>query len=301
MVDAGWGEPRDAAGAARPLVEVAGLSKVFTRGDRRVEALLDLSLAVRAGEFVTVVGPSGCGKSTFLHLLGGFIPPSGGVMRVNGQEVRGPGPDRGVMFQELALFPWRTVLGNVVWGLEAQGRPRAERLAVAERYLDLVGLLPFKDAYPAELSGGMKQRVALARTLAFDPAVLLMDEPFGALDAQTRELMQEELQRIWLATGKTVLFVTHDVEEAVYLGDRVLVFSARPGRIKAEVAVPFPRPRSLEVKKSEAFHEVRNRVWDLLREEVLKLGAAGAGAQAQEPDARAARPGRRPTAPGSPA
>ncbi|HET8679444.1 MAG TPA: ABC transporter ATP-binding protein, partial [bacterium] len=181
-----------------PLVEVAGLSKVFTRGERRVEAVQNLSLRVDTGEFVTMVGPSGCGKSTFLHILGGFIPPTEGTMRVAGRDVRGPGPDRGVMFQELALFPWRTVMGNVTWGLEVQGRPKAERAAIAERHLDLVGLLAFKDAFPAELSGGMKQRVALARVLAFDPAVLLMDEPFGALDAQTRELMQEELQHIWL-------------------------------------------------------------------------------------------------------
>jgi len=254
-----------------PLVEVSGLSKVFVRGERQVPALHDLSLQVDTGEFVTVVGPSGCGKSTFLHILGGFIAPTAGSMRIAGREVSGPGPDRGVMFQELALFPWRTVLGNVTWGLEVQGLPKAERLGVAERFLDLVGLLAFKDAFPAELSGGMKQRVALARVLAFDPAVLLMDEPFGALDAQTRELMQEELQQIWVRTGKTVLFVTHDVEEAVYLGDRIVVFSARPGRIKAEVSVQFPRPRSLEVKKSQAFLESRNQVWDLLREEVLKL------------------------------
>ncbi|MDR7482004.1 MAG: ABC transporter ATP-binding protein [Armatimonadota bacterium] len=256
---------------ASALVDVRGLSKVFVRGPRRVAALEDLSLQVASGEFVTIVGPSGCGKSTFLHLLGGFVAPSSGTMRIAGRAVTGPGPDRGVMFQELALFPWRTVLGNVVWGLEAQGRPRAERLAIAERYLALVGLRAFKDAFPAELSGGMKQRVALARVLAFDPAVLLMDEPFGALDAQTRELMQEELQRIWLETGKTVLFVTHDVEEAVYLGDRVVVFSARPGRIKVEVPVRLPRPRRLEIKKSQAFLERRNQVWDLLREEVLKL------------------------------
>ncbi|MCL6552231.1 MAG: ABC transporter ATP-binding protein [Firmicutes bacterium] len=261
-----------------PLVDVRGLSKVFVRGARRVAALEDLSLQVAGGEFVTIVGPSGCGKSTFLHLLGGFVPPTTGVMRIAGREVTGPGPDRGVMFQELALFPWRTVLGNVTWGLEVQGRPRAERLAIAERYLALVGLLAFKDAFPAELSGGMKQRVALARVLAFDPAVLLMDEPFGALDAQTRELMQEELQRIWLETGKTVLFVTHDVEEAVYLGDRVVVFSARPGRIKAEVSVRLPRPRRLEVKKSQAFLDRRNQVWDLLRAEVLKFRDEAEGA-----------------------
>jgi NitT/TauT family transport system ATP-binding protein len=258
-----------------PLVEVEHLSKVFVRGERRVTALDDLHLTVDEGEFVTVVGPSGCGKSTFLHMLGGFIAPTAGRMRVAGRDVRGPGPDRGVMFQELALFPWRTVFGNVAWGLEVQGRPAAERASIVRRYLDLVGLLGFKDAFPAELSGGMKQRVALARVLAFDPAVLLMDEPFGALDAQTRELMQEELQRIWIQTGKTVVFVTHDVEEAVYLGDRVVVFSARPGRIKADVPVSFPRPRSLDVKKSQAFLQSRNQVWDLLREEVLKARDSG--------------------------
>jgi NitT/TauT family transport system ATP-binding protein len=266
------------------LVDVEGVSKVFVRGARRVVAVEALSLDVRDGEFVTIVGPSGCGKSTFLHMLGGFIPTSSGVMRIAGRTVTGPGPDRGVMFQELALFPWRTVVGNVTWGLEAQGRPRREYMATAERYLDLVGLLPFRDAFPAELSGGMKQRVALARVLAFDPAVLLMDEPFGALDAQTRELMQEELQRIWAATGKTVLFVTHDVEEAVYLGERVIVFSARPGRIKAELPVRFQRPRALELKKSQTFLEARNQVWDLLREEVLKVRdeAAGRGVAASE-------------------
>ncbi len=268
--------------AGTRLVEVTHLSKVFVRSDRRVEALADLSLHVDGGEFVTIVGPSGCGKSTFLHILGGFIPPTSGSMRIADREVRGPGPDRGIMFQELALFPWRTILGNVTWGLEVQGRPKAERIAIAERYLDLVGLLAFKESYPAELSGGMKQRVALARVLAFDPAVLLMDEPFGALDAQTRELLQEELQRIWLQTGKTVLFVTHDVEEAVYLGDRVVVFSARPGCIKAEVPVRFSRQRSLEmrsleIKKSQTFLEHRNQVWDLLREEVLKLRQEGLG------------------------
>ncbi len=252
------------------LLEIEHLSKEFLRGAMRVEAIRDVSLAVGKGEFVAIVGPSGCGKSTVLHILGGFIAPSTGSIRVAGREVHGPGPDRGMMFQELALFPWRTVLGNVGWALEVQGRPKAERIALAERYLAMVGLLPFKNSYPGELSGGMKQRVALARLLAFDPAVLLMDEPFGALDAQTRELMQEELQRIWLETSKTVLFVTHDIEEAVYLADRVILFSSRPGQIKATVPTPLPRPRSLELKKSAAFVELRNQLWDLLREEVLK-------------------------------
>ena len=229
-----------------------------------------VSLCVQAGEFVSIVGPSGCGKSTLLHILGGFLPRSGGTIHVGGREVDAPGPDRGMLFQELALFPWRTALGNAGWALEVQGRPRAERLAVAEKFLDLVGLLAFKHAYPNELSGGMKQRLALARLLAFDPAVLLMDEPFGALDAQTRELMQEELQRIWLETHKTVLFVTHDIEEAVYLGDRVVVFTARPGRVKADLRIDLPRSRQVEIRKSVEFMRYRNEVWDLLREEVLK-------------------------------
>jgi NitT/TauT family transport system ATP-binding protein len=252
------------------VVEVEGLSKLFARGAQRVEAIRDLHLRVADGEFVAIVGPSGCGKSTLLHILGGFVPKDAGSMRIDGREVSAPGPDRGMMFQDLALFPWRTVEGNVGWALEVQGRPRAEREAAVDRYLALVDLLAFRRAYPAELSGGMRQRVALARVLAFDPGVLLMDEPFGALDAQTRELMQEELQRIWSQTGKTVLFVTHDIEEAVYLGDRVIVFTARPGEIKAALDIALPQPRNIEVKKSAEFMAYRNTIWDLLRDEVLK-------------------------------
>ena len=255
------------------VVEVEHLSKLFVRGRQRVEALRDLSLRVADGEFVALVGPSGCGKSTFLHILGGFVPGDGGTMRVDGRAVHAPGPDRGMMFQDLALFPWRTVEGNVGWALEAQGRSRAEREATVEQYLGLVGLTTFRHAYPNELSGGMRQRVALARLLAFDPGVLLMDEPFGALDAQTRELMQEELQRIWQETGKTVLFVTHDIEEAVYLGNRVVVFTARPGEIKAALPIDLPRDRSIEIKKSSDFMAYRNTIWDLLRDEVLKARA----------------------------
>jgi NitT/TauT family transport system ATP-binding protein len=252
------------------VVEVEHLSKLFVRGSYRVEAIRDLSLRVADGEFVTIVGPSGCGKSTFLHILGGFVPKDGGSMRIDGREVVGPGPDRGMMFQDLALFPWRTVAGNVGWALEVQGRPRAEREAAVEKLLALVGLSPFKNHYPNELSGGMRQRVALARVLCFDPGVLLMDEPFGALDAQTRELMQEELQRIWQQARTTVLFVTHDIDEAVYLGDRVIVFTARPGEIKADLPIGLAQPRSIEIKKDAQFLAYRNTIWDLLREEVLK-------------------------------
>jgi NitT/TauT family transport system ATP-binding protein len=172
-----------------------------------------------------------------------------------------------MMFQEFALFPWRTVVGNVAWGLEAQGVPQVEIDAVVRKYLEMMGLADFGHHFPAELSGGMKQRVALARVLAFDPKVLLMDEPFGALDAQTREAMQEELTRLWERTGKTIVFVTHDIEEAVYLGDRVVVLTARPGRIREEVRIDLPRPRALEVKKSVQCHEYRNYIWDLIRTE----------------------------------
>jgi len=226
--------------------------------------------SVREGEFVTVIGPSGCGKSTFLHIMGGFIKAESGSIRVSGKEVSGPGPDRGMMFQEFALFPWRTVAGNIAWGLESQGLPKAEIDAVVGRYLEMMSLGDFRNHFPAELSGGMKQRVALARVLAFDPKVLLMDEPFGALDAQTRETMQEELTRLWERTGKTIVFVTHDIEEAVYLGDRVVVLTARPARVREEVRIALPRPRGLEVKKSVECLEYRNHIWDLIRSESVR-------------------------------
>jgi NitT/TauT family transport system ATP-binding protein len=256
------------AGKETPIaLEASGLRKTFSK-DGRSLAILDIErFAAREGEFITIIGPSGCGKSTFLHMMGGFIPADAGAIRVYGQEVRAPGPDRGMMFQEFALFPWKTVAGNVAWGLEAQGKPRAEIEAVVQRYLEMTGLADFRNHYPAELSGGMKQRVALARVLAFDPKVLLMDEPFGALDAQTRETMQEEVMQLWARTRKTVVFVTHDIEEAVYLGDRIIVLSARPGRIKEEVRIDLPRPRELEIKKSIQCHEYRNHVWDLIRSE----------------------------------
>jgi NitT/TauT family transport system ATP-binding protein len=253
-----------------PIIEAKGLGKRFSRAGKEVEALHGFDLNVAEGEFIAIVGPSGCGKSTFLHMLGGFEPITEGQLLFNGRPVTAPGPDRGVVFQEFALYPWRTVERNVTWGLEVQGRSRAEQRAVADRLLAKVGLTQFRDHYPAELSGGMKQRVAIARTLAFDPRILLMDEPFGALDAQNRELMQEDLQTLWYETRKTVVFVTHDIEEAVYLADRVIVFTARPGRTKAEVAIDLARPRAIEIKKTAAFLGYRNRIWDLLREEVLQ-------------------------------
>jgi NitT/TauT family transport system ATP-binding protein len=252
------------------LLQVRNLTKTFSRKGSSVVALDHFNLDVDDGEFVAIVGPSGCGKSTFLHILGGFETADSGEMIVNGTTVSRPGPDRGMLFQEYALYPWRTVRGNVLWPLEAQHVPLQEREALAEKYITMVGLGRFQTHYPAELSGGMKQRVALARLLALDPKMLLMDEPFGALDAQNREFLQEELERIWESTRKTVVFVTHDIDEAIYLADRVIVFTARPGRIKADIKINLPRPRAMEIKKAEEYTRLRNQIWDLLREEVLR-------------------------------
>jgi NitT/TauT family transport system ATP-binding protein len=248
-------------------LQASGIRKSYAKNGRSL-AILDVeSFAAREGEFITIIGPSGCGKSTLLHIMGGFIPAEAGRIEVYGREVSGPGPDRGMMFQEFSLFPWKTVAGNIALGLEVQGWATGKIEETVAHYLGMIGLQDFAHHYPAELSGGMKQRAALARVLAFDPKVLLMDEPFGALDAQTRETMQEELTRLWERTGKTIVFVTHDIEEAVYLGDRVVVLSARPGRIRQEIRIDLPRPRGLEIKKSMQCHEYRNQIWDLIRSE----------------------------------
>ena len=226
------------------IIEIAQLSKVFTTASRgHHRALADIDLTVSEGQFVAIVGPSGCGKSTLLYIVGGFVPPSAGSVCVSGAPVTGPGPDRGPVFQEFALFPWKTVLGNVSYGLVQQGVPRAQAQARALALIELVHLKGYEHFYPKELSGGMKQRVALARTLAYGPGILLMDEPFGALDAHTRTRLQNELLEIWERDRKTVLFVTHSVEEAVFLADRVVVMSRSPGRIKSEIAIALPRPR----------------------------------------------------------
>src|SRR5213082_2291707 len=208
---------------------------------RPVLALDDVSLAVDEREFLALLGPSGCGKSTLLYLVGGFLPVEEGTIQVEGRPVDGPGPDRGIVFQHFALFPWKTVIQNVLYGLEKKGLSRDERLRVAHEFIELVGLAGFEGSYPSQLSGGMKQRAAIARTLAVDPRILLMDEPFGALDAQTRSLMQDELLRIWQRSRKTVIFVTHDVHEAVFLAERIAVMSARPGRVKEIVEVGFDK------------------------------------------------------------
>jgi len=236
---------------------------------REVLALDDVSLEVRGREFIALLGPSGCGKSTLLYLIGGFMPVERGTISVDGGRVAGPGPDRGIVFQHFALFPWKTVRENVLYGLEKQGLARQEREQRARQYIDMVGLRGFEESYPSQLSGGMKQRAAIARTLAIDPKILLMDEPFGALDAQTRSLMQSELLGIWRRSPTTVIFVTHDVQEAVYLAQRVVVMSARPGRVKAIVETDIDRGDPA-VFKSKIFIDKVDEIWSLVRAEALK-------------------------------
>ncbi len=248
------------------------LSVVFRR--RRggeVVAVDALSLTVHDKEFVCIVGPSGCGKSTLLRVIAGLSRPQMGEVTLDGERVTAPGADRGMVFQSYTLFPWLTVQGNVEFGPRLSGRSPEECAQVAHRYIDLVGLAGFEHAYPKELSGGMQQRAAIARSLANDPEILLMDEPFGALDAQTRSLMQELLLRVWEQTHKTVLFVTHDIEEAILLADRIYVMTARPGRIKHEVRVPIPRPRTVAVLDSDGFIRLRREIYQSIREESLKV------------------------------
>ena len=242
---------------------------------REVLALDQVSLSVASREFVALLGPSGCGKSTLLYLIGGFLPVESGTISVDGKRVQGPGPDRGIVFQHFALFPWKTVRGNILYGLERQDMPKEEREQRALDFIKLVGLAGFEDSYPSQLSGGMKQRAAIARTLAFDPSILLMDEPFGALDAQTRGLMQGELLRIWQRTPKTVIFVTHDVQEAVYLAERVAVMSARPGRIKTIIDTRFDK-NDPDIFKNPTFVGKVDEIWNLVRDEAMKAQATRA-------------------------
>ncbi|TYK49187.1 ABC transporter ATP-binding protein [Actinomadura decatromicini] len=260
-------------------ISVSGLGKTFpVRGGGEVTALHDVSLDVAEGEFLVVVGPSGCGKSTLLDLIGGLAAPTSGRVLIDGAEVTGPALDRGIVFQQYALLPWRTALRNVEFGLEAKGLGRRERVETARRHLELVGLSGFADRYPHELSGGMKQRVAIARSLAYDPDVLLMDEPFAALDAQTRDSLQEELLRIWAKTGKTVVFITHGIDEAVYLGGRVAVMTARPGTVKEVVDIDLgPRDADRDPRSTPEFAAHRHRVWSLLRDEVRAVAVQKGG------------------------
>jgi ABC-type nitrate/sulfonate/bicarbonate transport system ATPase subunit len=250
-----------------------GVHKSFRAGRGVIVAVEDVTLTVRTNEFISIVGTSGCGKSTFLNMVAGLIEPSGGLLAIDGRPIAGPGLDRGMVFQSYTLFPWQTVLKNVAFGLSKKPFGRAERLEIAHRHIALVGLSGFEHAYPAQLSGGMQQRVAIARALAYNPSVLLMDEPFGALDAQTRGLMQELLLRVWEEHRVTVLFITHDVDEAIFLSDRVFVMTARPGRIKAEIPIDLPRPRQYDVQITPPFIALKRQIMTLIREESLRTVA----------------------------
>ena len=244
-----------------PKIAFRNVSKSFGEGDKSFVALRDLTLDIADGEIVTVVGPSGCGKSTAMNIVAGLTGVTSGECLVNGKAVNGPGPDRGVIFQQYALFPWLTVIKNVEFGLKLQGMGREERRERALHYLDLVGLKDFAEAYPKTLSGGMKQRCAIARAYAVNPSVLLMDEPFGALDALTRVKLQDQLLDTWSKDRRTVMFITHDVDEAVYIAHRVVVLAARPGRLQEIINVDLPFPRNEEIRLSPEFTEIRNNVW----------------------------------------
>ena len=247
----------------RPILRVDNVHKRFVTGGGEIEALRAVDLEIGRGEFICLIGPSGCGKSTLLRMVGGFETPSAGRVLMNGAPVAGPGPDRGMVFQDYGLFPWLTVRRNIGFGPAARGLPRSEVEAIVDRFIAMIGLGRFADAYPHQLSGGMKQRVAIARVLANDARVILMDEPFGALDAMTRERLQCELLILWEATGLTVLFVTHAIEEAILLADRVIVMSPGPGRITADVPIAMPRPRDVV---SGPFNEMRRHVAGLLHQ-----------------------------------
>jgi NitT/TauT family transport system ATP-binding protein len=261
---------------ATARLEVSGIRKTF-EGPRPVEALGPISLSLAENEFVSIVGTSGCGKSTLLMVAAGLTDPTDGEILVDGTPITGAGRDRGVVFQTYTLFPWMTARANVEFALRGERLAAADRRRIALENLELVGLARFADAFPRQLSGGMKQRVAIARALCYRPRILLMDEPFGALDAQTRLLMQELLTRIWEAHRLTVLFITHDVDEAVYISDRVIVMTNQPGRLKEEVAITLPRPRTIEVQETPEFLSLRHRILTSIREESLarEPGLAG--------------------------
>ena len=256
-------------------LEIAHLSKRYWRDARDVLALADVSLTVEDGEFLAIVGPSGCGKTSLLNIVAGLLPYTEGAVAIDGKKVSGPGTDRAVVFQNSSLLPWRNIAGNVRYGMEMQRRfDEAKMRERSEYFIKLVGLAGFEKHYPNELSGGMQQRVNLARALAADPVVLLMDEPFAALDAQTREFMQAELLKIWTQARKTVLFITHQINEAIYLADRVVVMSARPGHVKDVFRVPFGRPRTLSLKRDPRFLEIEDKIWQLVEERPERIGMA---------------------------
>jgi NitT/TauT family transport system ATP-binding protein len=243
-----------------------------TRTGNRLVALDRISLEINEGEFACIVGPSGCGKTTFLNAVDGLQAIDSGSLTLDGREIKKPGPDRAMVFQHASLLPWRTVLGNVMYGLELRGTRKSEARERALHFTNLVGLTGFEGAYPSELSGGMQQRCNLARALATDPEILLLDEPFAALDPQTREFMQAELLKIWSKARKTALFITHQINEAIYLADRVFVFGSRPGQVRDVIEIDLPRPRPLRVKRDPHFLEIEDRIWEQIKAEVLKAG-----------------------------
>lgn len=268
---AGIGGQRASIG--RGHVRVDGVAISFGAGRKTHQAVMETSLDIKPGEFVCILGPSGCGKSTLLSSIAGYVRPSSGEVIVDNAPVRGPGPERGMVFQQYSLFPWKTIRENIVFGPRVAGRPAAECEAIGATFLEMVGLAKFADAYPAELSGGMQQRVGIARALANSPSVLLMDEPFGALDAQTRLMMQESLLQIWSAFGITVVFVTHDVDEAIFLADRIVIMSASPGSVIADLKVGLPRPRTPQMATSDAFMELKRVCHEWIRAESMKAFA----------------------------
>jgi NitT/TauT family transport system ATP-binding protein len=280
-------------GSGRLAVEARNVTVEYerSRGKSTLVALNDFSVGVKEGEFLTIVGPSGCGKSTFLNLVAGLWFPVTGELLVNGERVTGPAQDRAVVFQEYALMPWRTVEGNVRFGLEMQRRIDSSTPQKVAHYIDLVGLSGFEDAYPRELSGGMRQRVGLARALVTEPRILLMDEPFAAVDAMTRELMQDEVAQIIVETGQTIIFITHSVDEAITLGDRIVVVTNRPGRVKEIIPVTIPRPRSgRQIRHLPEYAELRDRVWELLGDGAAPKTLTGSG-RAQTANPQWADPG----------
>ncbi len=259
-------------------LHIHDVSKNYTGGGNGVLAIDKIDLRIRNQEFATILGPSGCGKSTLLRIVAGLIKPTQGAVKLDGKVIEGPGQDRGMVFQSYTLFPWLTVKENIQFGLELSGLPRSQQRQIAQEFVEKVGLKGFEQAFPKGLSGGMKQRVAIARALANNPAILLLDEPFGALDAQTRALMQELLTQVWEELHKTILFVTHDVEEAIFLSDRVFIMTARPGKIKAEIDICLERPRSYEIKATEAFLNLKREALGLIREEAIKAAQGSAAA-----------------------
>lgn len=252
-------------------IHIEQVNKVFNSGDKQVIALKDINLQIQPGEFICLLGPSGCGKSTLLNALAGFALPSSGTIQVQGQAVRSPGPERGMVFQEYALFPWMTVAQNIGFGLEIKGTAKPERDRIVSQLMEKLGLADFAARYPKDLSGGMRQRVAIARILALDSPIMLMDEPFGALDALTRRNLQDELLRIWAELGKTIVFVTHSIEEAVYLADRIVVMTYRPGTIKRDIPVSLARPRD---PSSAEFNQLKRELSILVMEEQQRFHEA---------------------------